>query len=131
MTVPRFWRKINQRYRTIGTECTTCGTAYFPPRELCPNCRREGNLIEKEFSGRGEVVSYTVVHDPGDNYRGNVPYTLGVIKLEEGPRVTGQILAPGEEIESGTEVETCFRRIGEDGEEGIIHYGTKFKPVES
>jgi len=26
-------------------------------------------------------------------------------------------------------VEVVFRRIKEDGEDGIIHYGYKFKPV--
>lgn len=127
MTVPRFWRKIDQRYRTIGTECRTCGEAYFPPRQLCPECRREGDVAERRFSGRGEVVSYTRVHDPGENYRGKVPYNLAVIELEEGARLTAQVTG---DVDVGTEVRARFRKIGEDGEEGMIHYGTKFEPVE-
>ncbi|MDY6774674.1 MAG: Zn-ribbon domain-containing OB-fold protein [Halobacteria archaeon] len=127
MTVPRFWRKINQRYRTVGTECKTCGTAYFPPRSLCPDCRRDGEIVEKEFSGEGEVVSYTRVHDPGEDYEGTVPYTLAVVELDEGARMTGQVV---EDVEIGDRVETSFRRIGQDGEEGMIHYGTKFEPLE-
>jgi len=27
-------------------------------------------------------------------------------------------------------VKKAFRRYGEDGEDGIIHYGTKFVPVD-
>lgn len=127
MTVPRFWRKIDQRYRTIGTECRTCGEAYFPPRQLCPECRREGDVVERRFSGRGEVVSFTVVHDPGENYRGKVPYNLAVIELEEGARLTAQVTG---DVDVGTEVRASFRKIGEDGEEGMIHYGTKFEPTE-
>lgn len=126
MTVPRFWRKIDQRYRTIGTECRTCGETYFPPRQLCPTCRREGDIVEKQFTGKGEVVSYTVVHDPGDNYEGKVPYTLAIIELEEGGRLTAQVSG---DVEVGTEVRPRFRKIGEDGEEGMIHYGTKFEPT--
>ncbi|MDY7081924.1 MAG: Zn-ribbon domain-containing OB-fold protein [Halobacteria archaeon] len=128
MTVPRFWRKIDQRYRTIGSECKNCGTAYFPPRQLCPECRREGEIVEKRFSGEGEVVSYTTVHDGGEGYQETEPYTLAIVELEEGGRLTTQI-AENHEVEIGTKVEPCFRKVGEDGEAGMIHYGTKFKPV--
>ncbi|MEN3051510.1 MAG: hypothetical protein ABC596_06860 [Candidatus Methanosuratincola petrocarbonis] len=35
----------------------------------------------------------------------------------------------GGEAYEGMEVVRCFRRFGEEGEEGIIYYGTKFMPV--
>jgi hypothetical protein len=126
MTAPRFWRKINQRYRLVGTECRTCGTAYFPPRDLCPDCRRDGDIVGKEFSGKGEVVTATVVHDAITDYDSETPYTLAVVELEEGARVTAQVVG---EAEVGDEVEPCFRRISDEGEEGIVQYGTKFKRV--
>ncbi|MFW5929419.1 MAG: Zn-ribbon domain-containing OB-fold protein [Halobacteriota archaeon] len=127
MGAPRFWRNINQRYRAVGTECETCDTAYFPPRKLCPRCRRSGEIVEREMSGRGEVVSYTVVHEPGADYEGEVPYVLAVVELEEGPRVTAQVV---DDVEVGDEVSAVFRRIGEAGDEGMLHYGTKFEAVD-
>ncbi|MDY6779290.1 MAG: Zn-ribbon domain-containing OB-fold protein [Halobacteria archaeon] len=130
MTVPRFWRRINQRYRLIGTECGNCGNSYYPPRELCPRCRRRGDIVEKEFSGEGEVVSYTVVHEAGEEYDGTPPYVLAVIQLDEGPRVTSQVVDDAEDVEIGRRVEPCFRRIGDEGEQGMIHYGTKFELAE-
>jgi uncharacterized OB-fold protein len=126
MTAPRFWRKINQRYRLVGTECRTCGTAFFPPRDLCPDCRRDGDIVGKEFSGEGEVVSATVVHDAITDYDSETPYTLAVVELEEGTRIIAQVVG---EAEVGDTVEACFRRISDEGEEGIVQYGTKFERV--
>jgi hypothetical protein len=129
MAVPRFWRNINQRYRNVGTECRNCDTAYFPPRKLCPNCRRDGEIVEREFSGEGEVVSHTVVHDPGEDYDGSQPYTLAIVELDEGPRITTQIVGDGD-VAIGDRVERVFRKVGEEGTAGMIHYGTKFTPTD-
>ncbi len=131
MTAPRFWRNIEQRYRLVGTECETCGTAYFPPRELCPECRRDGDVVEKEFSGEGQVVSATVVHDAVGDYESETPYTLAVVELDEGTRLTSQVVdsGEGERVEKGDRVEACFRRVSDQGDEGIVQYGTRFKPV--
>jgi uncharacterized OB-fold protein len=130
MTAPRFWRNIQQRYRLVGTECRTCGTAYFPPRELCPDCRRDGDVVEKEFSGEGEVVSATVVHDAVGDYDAETPYTLAVVELDEGARLTAQVVGDGgDDVGTGDRVEACFRRVSDQGEEGIVQYGTKFRRV--
>jgi len=129
MTAPRFWRKINQRYRLVGTECRTCGRAFFPPRDLCPDCRRAGDVVEQEYSGKGEVVTTTVVHDAITDYDAQTPYTLAVVELDEGARVTAQIVDTGEDVDVGDRVEACFRRVSDEGEQGIVQYGTKFKTV--
>jgi len=126
MTAPRFWRNIQQRYRLAGTECRNCGTAYFPPRNLCPECRRAGDIDELEFDGEGEVVAATVVHEAVGDYDSETPYTLAVIELDEGARITTQVV---EEVEVGDRVEACFRRVSDEGDEGIVQYGTKFRPV--
>ncbi len=129
MTAPRFWRKINQRYRLVGTECRTCDTAFFPPRDLCPECRRESDIAEKAFSGEGEVVTKTVVHDAISDYDAETPYTLAVVELDEGARITAQVVEGDGEVDVGDRVEACFRRVRDEGEEGIVQYGTKFERV--
>ena len=58
MSVPRFWRKQTNRYNLIGTKCETCGTYYFPPRTLCPKCRREGKIVDYKFKGTGKIVTF-------------------------------------------------------------------------
>ena len=80
-----------------------------------------------KFSGNGEVISYTVVHDAPPSFKRQVPYVLALIKLSEGPVITAQIVDSGEEnIEIGTKVHMVFRKIRQDGDSGIIEYGYKF-----
>jgi uncharacterized OB-fold protein len=128
MTVSRFWRKIPHRYNLIGTHCTTCGVYYFPPRQMCPNCRRDGNIESYQFEGKGEVITYTVIHSAAKGYANQVPYNLAIIKLDEGPSLTGQVICQPGEIEIGTRVRSVFRKLGEESEKGMIYYGTKFVP---
>ncbi len=128
MPVPRFWRKIRHRYNLIGSVCRNCGTYYYPPRNLCPTCRRAGKMEEYQFKGTGKVVSYTVIRTPPDQFQELKPYVLGIVELDEGPRVTSQIICDPEEAKIGMRVRQVFRKYTEDGEDGVIYYGTKFEP---
>ena len=128
MGVPRFWREIPARYNLIGTKCETCGQYYFPPRRLCPACRRHGKIVEHQFKGTGEVVTHTTVYTPGESWKGSKPYVLAIVKLDEGPLMTAQLICQPSEAKIGMRVRKAFRKIGEDGAKGMIHYGTKFVP---
>jgi len=131
--VARFWREIPQRYSLIGNRCGACKRTYFPPRESCPYCRRKsiGNMMDLKFSGKGEIVSYTIIHVAPEDFEEQVPYPIAVIELEEGPRVTAQIVdCDINDVKIGMKVQSTFRRIQEDGYIGAIYYGYKFKPIE-
>jgi len=127
--LPRFWRKIRYRYNLIGTECTNCGKKFYPPRNLCPECRRKSRISEVELGEEGTVISYTVIHDASEPYKLQKPYVVGLVKLNSGPTVTSQIVCDPESVEIGMRVRAVFRKYGEDGEDGIIYYGTKFEPL--
>ena len=59
------------------------------------------------------------------------PYCIAIIKLDEGPRITSQIVdCEPEIVKPGMKVKSVFRKLGEDSESGILHYGTKFILVE-
>jgi hypothetical protein len=123
-----YWRKIPQRYNLIGTVCTNCDTKFFPPRDFCSICRRHGKIQEFKFSGRGEIYSYSVVHAPPEGFEYQKPYIIGIIKLEEGPKLTAQIVdCKPEDVSIGKKVKSVFRKIVEVGRSGIIQYGYKFK----
>jgi scaffold protein (connect acetoacetyl-CoA thiolase and HMG-CoA synthase) len=132
MAVPRFWREQPQRYRLVGAQCPKCSKTYFPPRPVCPDCRRAsvGRMKPRQMSGRGKVLTFTVVHQPADGFELQVPYVIALVELEEGARVMSQIVdvAP-DKVETGLPVEACFRRIREDGKSGVIYYGYKFRIV--
>ena len=123
-----YWRKIPQRYNLIGTECRTCSSKFFPPRDFCSSCRRLGKIHEFKFSGIGEIYSYSVIHAPPEGFEYQKPYIIGIIKLEEGPMLTAQIVdSKPEDVEIGKKVKSVFRKIVEVGSSGIIQYGYKFK----
>jgi len=130
--VARFWREIPQRYNLIGNKCGSCGRVFFPPRESCPYCRRKsiGKMQELKLSGKGEIVTYTIIHAGPENFKKQVPYPIAIIKLEEGPQLTAQIVdCDVDDVKIGMKVESTFRRIQEDGYTGAIYYGYKFKPL--
>ncbi|MFQ6137067.1 MAG: Zn-ribbon domain-containing OB-fold protein [Candidatus Hydrothermarchaeales archaeon] len=130
MSVPRFWRSTTSRYNLIGTSCHNCGGVYFPPKRICPKCRRLGKLGKKKLSGVGEVLTYTVIHAAPEGFDKQVPYVMAIVKLDEGPMLTTQIVdCDVDEVEIGMRVESAFRKIGEGGEDGLIYYGYKFKPI--
>jgi uncharacterized OB-fold protein len=128
--VARFWREIPQRYNLLGNRCGSCDKVYFPPREACPYCRRKsiGKMMDLKLSGKGEILSYTIIHVGPEDFEEQVPYPIAIIKLEEGPCVTAQIVdCDIDDVKIGMKVESTFRRIQEDGYVGAIYYGYKFK----
>lgn len=132
MAVPRFWREIPQRYNLKASRCGACGAAYFPPREICPSCRRAsiGRMEPMRLSGRGRILEWTRVHKPATGYEAQVPYVLALIRTEEGPLITGQVVdSEPAAVQAGSHVHAVFRRLGADGPAGVIHYGTKWQVV--
>ena len=130
MDIPRHWRLKRQRYSLVGEVCDNCDSKLFPPRDICPECGEEAKTLYN-FSGRGEVYSYTTVYDPPSGYEEFTPYTVALVKLEEGPLVTAQLtdLDHGS-VEIGTPVEMVTRKLRQDGDErGLLVYGYKFRPV--
>ncbi|MGQ9479439.1 MAG: Zn-ribbon domain-containing OB-fold protein [Thermoproteota archaeon] len=130
--VPMHWRNMRERYRLLGTYCENCNGTFFPPRKVCPRCRRKGKTREIEFSGRGKVYSYTVIHVGSKTFEKYTPYVVALIQLEEGPRIISQIIdCKPEDVYIGMEVEACFRKLFEQENGGIISYGFKFRPVDN
>jgi uncharacterized OB-fold protein len=129
MQVPRHWRIQRQRYSLVGEVCEKCGTKIFPPRDVCPQCEAPAKT-PFQFSGRGEVYSYSTMYHPPEGFEEFAPYTVALVKLEEGPMVAAQLTdVEGEKVEIGMPVEMVTRRLREDGPKGMIVYGYKFRPA--
>jgi uncharacterized protein len=136
MSIARFWRETPRRYNLGGSRCTNCTTVYFPPRAVCPSCTQHRQSLGKmepfQLSGEGEVISYTIVHDPAEGFEMQVPYALALVRTPEGPVLTGQVvdMSP-EEVRIGLTVRATFRKLREEGKAGVIHYGYKFTPSQA
>jgi len=128
MAVPRFWREIPNRYNLIGTKCGNCNKVLFPPRYICPYCRRMGKLEPYKLSRHGKIVSYGIVHVGAEGFEDQIPYVLAIVELDDGPRLTTQIVdCSPEELNIGDEVELTFRRTGQDNDDGVVYYSFKFR----
>lgn len=129
MEVSRHWRLRTQRYSLVGEVCPNCGVKLFPPRDVCLECEAPAKELFT-FTGLGEVYSYTTIYDAPAGFERYVPYTVALVKLAEGPLVTAQLTdVAAEDVQMGMPVEMVTRKLTEDGPEGMIVYGYKFRPV--
>jgi uncharacterized OB-fold protein len=128
MESARHWRLRRQRYALVGEVCPHCREKIFPPRDVCPECGEDAKDLF-EFSGRGQVYSYTKVVDAPAGFEDSAPYTVALVRLDEGPMVTAQLTdVPEDQIEIGMPVEMVTRKLRTDGERGMLVYGYKFRP---
>jgi hypothetical protein len=132
MEIPRHWRLKQQRYGLVGEVCPHCENKIFPPRDVCPDCGGEAKTLYT-FSGKGEVYSYTTVYEAPSGFDNSAPYTVALVKLDEGPMVTAQLTDVDQDaVQIGMPVEMVTRKMRDDGDErGMIVYGYKFRPFQN
>ena len=120
-----------QRYRYEAAKCTSCGKVFFPPRQVCNGCR--GQEFEKVILAKNGVIeTFTVIRVAPTGFTDEAPYAVGIIKLDDGVKLTAQIVdCDPERISIGDKVRLEFRKVQQDGESGILCYGYKFVPVVS
>ena len=132
--IPRFWREIQSRHNPIGPKCGSCGKVDFPPRAVCPDCGRKsiGKMQTFKLHGKGTVVTYTTIYDAPTQFDMQKPYVMAIIEMDEGVRLTSQLIdVKPDAVRIGMKVQATFRKLGQDGDAGVIHYGYKFRPVSS
>jgi hypothetical protein len=129
MTTPsRYWREIPQRYRLEANKCKKCGYISFPPRIVCPQCQNR-EFEETKLAEKGKVLTFTVIRVPPHQFVDQAPYAVGIVELDDGVKLTGQIVdCDFEDLKIGKRVKIEFRKIFDEGEAGILCYGYKFVP---
>jgi uncharacterized OB-fold protein len=76
--------------------CNACGTKIMYPRHRCIACQSD-DLGFVPASGVGTLHSYTVIRAvPPRGFEADVPYAVGVVKLDEGVQLLAR-LRPSEE----------------------------------
>lgn len=96
--------------------------------EKCPSYWRVSKKRFKLASSEieGIVESFTIVYNAPKDYEENIPYIIALVRLENGVKIISQIV-DADKIEIGMKVEPCLRKVCVDGDDGLIHYGTKFR----
>jgi len=95
--------------------CAACGKWSFPVRERCPHCFA-AKLEWRQASGRGTLYTFAIMHqvmNPG--FAGAVPYNIAQIDLEEGVRMTSNVVGiPNNALKIGMKLEAIFEDVGQD-----------------
>lgn len=126
---PRIWRLRDKVYSLKYSHCRSCGAKLHPPRASCPRCgsREQEVLVSK---GVGVLLEHTVLYQAPSRYQDQAPMIFGLIRLDEGFTVYGQVVGiRPEDLRRGLRVEAVLRRLRQDGSSGLITYGIKFRPA--
>lgn len=108
--------------KLMGSHCATCNKDYLPPRAICPQCHGD-QLRWVEFSGKAKLAAFTSIYIAptamiAEGYGRDNPYLAGVVELEEGVKISAQVLGldakKPEEVKIGTPLQAEFVERGED-----------------
>ena len=122
---PRYHRETPQRYRLEAAR-TKSGKTYFPPRVYYPGGEEAESV---KMVDTGKVLTFTVIHTPAAEYSDLAPFALGIIELDDGARLTSQIVDVNpDDVKIGMRVKVEFRKIRTEGSEGLLCYGYKVVP---
>jgi uncharacterized protein len=124
----KVWRKFNNRYSLTGVKSKETGKSYYPPVLV----EKTGNTefaIEK-IKKAGKLITWSQVTSPPEGFEDYKPYIIGIIEFENGERTTAQIVeSEFTNLKYGDKLVPVFRKYFEAGDDGIIHYGLKWRRI--
>ena len=85
-----FWEATKQ-HKLLVQHCRDCSQHYFYPRPLCRYCLSR-NVEWTEVSGRGRLHTFVINHRAPRNYPVPAPFIIGIVELDEGPRLMTNIV---------------------------------------
>jgi hypothetical protein len=85
------FRQGLERGELLLQRCNDCEKPIMYPKYRCPFCQSD-DLGWRAASGRGVLHSYTVVRAvPPKGFEDDVPYGLGVVRLDEGTQLLARL----------------------------------------
>ncbi|MGQ9542803.1 MAG: Zn-ribbon domain-containing OB-fold protein [Candidatus Bathyarchaeia archaeon] len=113
-TIENFYRFCNVG-KLMAVKCSKCGRLILPPRPVCPECYST-SLSWIQLSGRGRLETYSEVHVPTRKFASKAPYTIGIVRLEEGVALPSQIILDGgRKAEIGMDLTVDFESATSEG----------------
>ncbi|MBM7703570.1 Zn-ribbon domain-containing OB-fold protein [Metabacillus iocasae] len=74
-------------------ECANCEKKFVQRKWICSSCKKT-EFQTKKVAGKGVVYSHTTIHISSNEFAHLTPYTIALIELESGLRVTGRLHDP-------------------------------------
>jgi hypothetical protein len=79
--------------------CAECGKVSVNA-STCRFCGAEGGEAV-DLAGRGKLLSWTVIRVAPARYAAEAPYAVGLLELDEGPRITARLAGDPEHLREG------------------------------
>jgi len=111
----------------LGYKCRKCGTVHYPVRTRCKTCGHteieKGNIVYDTvpLPKNGTLLTYTHLYALPPDFE-MVKLTLGIVELENGNRITGQLRIEDPKI--GMKVKGKVEPVRKDDYKK--HYGMVF-----
>ncbi len=85
-----FWEGT-KRHELLIQKCAQCDALRWTPQWACRKCYSV-DYAWVAMSGRGKVYTHTTIYRPQvPEFMNDVPYSVAVVELEEGPRMLTSI----------------------------------------
>jgi uncharacterized OB-fold protein len=76
--------------KIMGLKCHACGALTVPPKMVCSQCA--GSDMEVvEVGGTGKIKTFTTVFVASEGREEEVPYTIVMVELDDGPWIMGNL----------------------------------------
>lgn len=95
-------------------QCNSCGKSNMWPRYACPHCQSE-ELGWLKSAGVGSLHSFCVLRQGApEGFEQDIPYAIGVVKLDEGVQLAVRLQPDGEDDWSGYACDDRVAFVGKD-----------------
>jgi uncharacterized OB-fold protein len=84
------YSKALKKDKLLGLKCNDCGTVTCPPMMVCQNCASINQEI-LELKGDGKVVTFTTSYIKSEGRENEMPITIVLVELDEGPWIMGNL----------------------------------------
>ena len=108
-----YWNGLKEN-KVVLQRCNACGKAWFPIGPACMHCF-SFDFKWDAMSGKGVLHNYVVYHKAWMPWmESRVPYAVIQVELDEGPRLTTNILDwPLAEVKIGMRMKAAYEQVNE------------------
>jgi uncharacterized OB-fold protein len=109
-----FWASC-ARHRMELQQCPNCRHWRYYPSPVCPECSVLGGDW-RPVGGYGTLFTYSVLHRPPSSFWAQkVPYTYGVVELDEGPMMPTNVVGiDPAEVRIGMRLRVTYEDVAAD-----------------
>lgn len=117
MTIPKIVSEFRGGLATgelLVQSCNDCGKPNMWPRYACPHCQSE-NLGWVKSAGKGTLHSFCVLRQGApEGFEADIPYAIGVVKLDEGVQLAVRLQPRGDEDWSAYQCDDRVEFVGKE-----------------